>query len=97
MKMMSDRIDELEQTVDQLMAIVQKLIEVKTEKKEEKDDSLDEILKLMKSIPKGPSTTTTPLQPRYGKTTLGGPYYDGMPTMSVVEEKNLKNANINII
>lgn len=97
MKMLSDRVDELEQTVDQLMDLVQKLIEVKTEKKEEKDGSLDEILKIMKSIPKSPSTPTTPIHPRYGKAIFGGPYNDGLPTMSAAEKKNLKNANINII
>jgi len=95
-KTLSDRIDELEQTVDQLMDLVQKLIEAKAEKKEEGEDSLDEILKLMRPIPKGPSTPTTPIQPRYGKTTFGGPYYDGLPVVSATEEKNLKNANINI-
>lgn len=93
---LAQRVTELEQTVDQLLDLVQKLVEKKVPKESPDNDTFQELLKkigLPSTTPIGPSPSTplTPMTPyptRNGKSTFGGPYYQGPTLFSDVAGEN---------
>lgn len=82
---LNQKIEEQQKQIDTLMEIVQKLVTQKKENRPSDSEVLDNLLKRMISptptTPTNPITTQPPYRTRNGKSSFGGPYYQG-PTLT---------------